>query len=141
MAEAASVLAGIGLPPNKVEETLKNKKLTADLLEIVKASGVTLPVEKEIGNLFYFLPKINAGPARNHLARLIGERKITLQEQLLAAQKFLQKADEPVELKVLEEITGAGVKVTAADIDAATEAVFQVHPLVSTSFFQTNIII
>jgi Glutaminyl-tRNA synthetase, non-specific RNA binding region part 1 len=108
-------------------ETLSNAKLTAALVDIVKAHGLESGCNKATAALIVqvgsTLPP-SAAPHRPLLVRKILSRDIASNDQCTAAIKYLKAhaADSEIDEAEFDKASGVGVVVSDADVAAAVAA-------------------
>ena len=126
-------LAAIGMQPDTITNTLKNKKVTAALLDILERSEIS-SCSKEKGALFNALAtklKPVHEPYRTALAKYIADEKWLKSDQLTEGIKFIDAkiASEGKSYQInfdeLDAETGVGVVITEAQIDAAVNEMFE----------------
>ena len=112
-------LKNIGLPDNKVEETLKKKKLLERLKFVLEKAEVKTQDKDLALMLISVAEKLN--PAFNHrlplLLKYVISKEISNSQQLDAAIAYLRKkGEEEIDTKDFEKQCGIGEKVTEEDI-------------------------
>ncbi|CAD5228485.1 unnamed protein product [Bursaphelenchus xylophilus] len=132
---AKNDLEWLGLPPNKVEETLTNKKFTENLVKIV---GLARPYnlgeekvnEKYIGNFFYTLGSKLKPQWEKHLpiiVKYIANGGIKTEPQFAAAVDFLlhNAVKDSVDEEEFKKASGVGVVYTVEQIEDTVRAVIE----------------
>ena len=126
-------LAAIGMQPDTIKNTLKNKKVTAALLDILTIAEVS-SCPKEKGALFNALAtklKPMHQPYKQVLAKYIADEKWLKSDQLTEGIKFLDAkiASDGKSYEInqadLDAETGVGVVITEAQIDAGVNEIFE----------------
>ncbi|XP_078177532.1 glutamine-tRNA ligase, putative / glutaminyl-tRNA synthetase, putative / GlnRS [Carex rostrata] len=116
----------IGLDKRTAQNAVANKKVTSNLLAVIKEAGVEM-CDKAIGNLLYTVATkypANALVHRPMLVQYVVSTKIRSSAQLDAALSFLTNAGpEPFDLDKFEQACGIGVEVSLEEIQASVKAI------------------
>lgn len=109
-------------------ETLANAKLSRELVNLVRSSGLTDGCEKEQGTLVMMVASTFPSSALSHrplLMQYITDKKIVTNDQCTAAIKFFKSLrDEQFDVGKFERASGVGIVVTDEEIAAAVTKVF-----------------
>ncbi len=131
---ARAAFASIGMTPTAIEGTLKNKKLTKELMVVIEEAGGNQGVscEKSVGAMLYTVASVfpqNALRHRKTLLSLIMDGKVKSAPQVEGGMKFLKKlgGDELGDVGVLEEACGVGMEVSQEEIKACVASVIAQH--------------
>jgi hypothetical protein len=114
----------IGLESKAASETLNNKKLCTNLLQIISEAGVQQGCPKPMGVLLYNIAVKMPDTAldRKDLVKYVATGKVTSLKQLEAAFVYFRKQEKFV-AQDFERECGVGVQVTANDIQNAIDKV------------------
>lgn len=118
----------IGLDPKVVDNTLKNKKVTQKLNDVIATAGVdTLPKAK--GQLLYDvatkMPE-NGWPQVKVVVNFVLDERIKTLPQITAAMDYYKKlkAGESIDEAKFSEACGVGIEVTSEDIAKGVAELF-----------------
>lgn len=104
-------------------ETLANPKLTRELINLVKSSGLSEGCGKEQGSLVMMVASTFPSAALSHrpvLMQYITDKKIVTNDQCSAAIKFFKALkDGQFDVAKFEKASGVGITVTDDEIAAA----------------------
>ncbi|KAH3762744.1 asparagine-tRNA ligase [Pelomyxa schiedti] len=137
-AEHRPILEALHLDKKRIDDTLRNPKLTSDLVEIAQAAKVDAAtgVPKEIGNLLYSIateyPATGTKEARTIVLLHIVAGKITSKAQLLAAFELCGKGGV-VSAEQLDVQCGVGVNLTQPQMDEAVKQLAEANPTAAPS--------
>ncbi|CAG8779967.1 37058_t:CDS:2, partial [Racocetra persica] len=121
--ELITLFQAIGLKEQRAKDTVKNKKLALALQNTISEAGFTRSgCDKSIGDLLYTLASTvskDASPHLGYLARAISDNRLTSSDQVTAAIKFAETANEEINDEEFNRACGVGVVVTPDQITAA----------------------
>lgn len=127
-----SLFLAIGLDPKVVDSTLKNKKVTQRLKEVVELAGIT-EASKTIGNLLYGvatkMPETTFIHTKFLIDQVLGE-KIVKPLQLDEGIKYLADlvrkhgAEAPINVEDFNREAGVGITVSDDEIAEKINSLF-----------------
>lgn len=104
---------------------MANAKLTRELVNLIKASGLTDGCNKEQGTLVMMVASTFPSAALEHrsvLMKYIVDKKIVTNDQCSAAIKFFKGlTDKKLDLGKFEKASGVGIVVSDSEIAAAVK--------------------
>ncbi|KAI9208216.1 tRNA synthetases class I, catalytic domain-containing protein [Polychytrium aggregatum] len=117
--DAVALFQAIGLSEQKAKETAANKKLSPNLVLVIKEGGAETGVEKSVGALYYNLASTvtkNAVAHLPYLARAVRDARLTTNDQVSAAIKFAEAAKGDIDDGEFDAACGVGIVVTQQEI-------------------------
>ncbi|CAG8775354.1 1208_t:CDS:2, partial [Racocetra fulgida] len=115
--ELIALFQAIGLKEQRARDTAKNKKLALALQNTISEAGFTRNgCDKSIGDLLYTLASTVSKDASAHLgylARAISDNRLTSSDQVAAAIKFAETANEEINDEEFNQACGVD-QITAA---------------------------
>ena len=129
---ARAAFTMIGMAPSGIDDTLKNKKLTNELMVVIEEAGVDQACDKAVGALLYSVASVypqNALRHRKTMLSLIMDGKVKSSPQLDGGMKYLKQigGDELGDVSALEEACGVGMDVSKEDITSCVASVISQH--------------
>lgn len=129
--ELISLFGRIGIDEKKAGETVKNKKLSAALKNVIEESGCGIEgCERSLGLLLYFLASIctseKALKHRKFIAEKIIKSDLKTDAQVQAAVKFCE-SEEAIDEEAFDAFCGVNVLVSEAQISKAIAEVIEIH--------------
>lgn len=129
--DIAAKLSLLGLSETKVNETIKNKTLSALLGSIVDEAQGKGELNKNVGNLLYQLGTKLPQQFHKHLPLLVGyvaDGRINQEAKLTAAIKFVQNhVSGEINLSEFATTCGIGVEVSQDEIESSVALIIGKH--------------
>ncbi|XP_068237763.1 probable glutamine--tRNA ligase [Palaemon carinicauda] len=135
--DISAKLSLLGLSDTKVNETIKNKPLSALLASIVDEAKGKGDITKPVGNLLYHLGTKLPQQFHKHIPLLVlyvVDGRINQEAKLTAAIKFVQNSvSGSINIEEFEKSCGVGVEVSQDEIEAGVASIIGKHkePLLS----------
>jgi glutaminyl-tRNA synthetase len=128
--ELICLFGRIGIDAKKAGETLKNKKLSGALKNVIEEAGCAEEgCERPSGLLLYLLASICTAPAsqkhRSFIASKILKKDLKTDAQVQAAVKYCL-VDE-IDEAAFDAFCGVNVEVSESQVEEATAAVLEMH--------------
>lgn len=131
--ELVELFTSIGLDGSKAAETVKNKKLSANLCGAINEAGAEKGTDRAVGIMLYSLAATCPSGLvkyRSYLAKRVADRSIKSDDQLQAAYKFvadIPQTEDKVNDAAFNEACGVGVIVHEETVRRAVEAAVAEH--------------
>ncbi|XP_064080495.1 probable glutamine--tRNA ligase isoform X1 [Macrobrachium nipponense] len=129
--DISAKLSLLGLSDTKVNETIKNKPLSALLAGIVDEAKGKGDITKPVGNLLYHLGTKLPQQFHKHIPLLVAylvDGRINQEAKLTAAIKFVQNSvSGNINIEEFEKSCGVGVEVSQDEIEASVAHIIGKH--------------
>ncbi|KAI8840536.1 tRNA synthetases class I, catalytic domain-containing protein [Chytridium lagenaria] len=121
----AELFVQFGLSEQKAKETAANKKLSANLEEVINEIGIenASPYSALLYTLASTITK-DARDSMSYIARAITSKRLLTSDQVAAAIKYAESSKDIVD-KDFDSACGVGVVINQKEIDAAVAKVFE----------------